>query len=67
MSSEKIGVLGSVYAIPWLFHLGYTFGAPLLFELIYERGPIWGLLKWYPVLMTLELCLGPVFLLGFSS
>jgi hypothetical protein len=41
-----VGILGSVYAIPWLFHLGYAFGLPLLFQLIYERGLIWGTLKW---------------------
>jgi hypothetical protein len=44
VDAERIGVLGSVYAIPWLFHLGYLFGLPLLAQLVYKHG-MWGVLK----------------------
>lgn len=46
INSERIGILGSVYAIPWLFHLGYAFGFPLLLQLIYTQGIMVGLFKW---------------------
>jgi hypothetical protein len=45
VDAERIGVLGSVYAIPWLFHLGYLFGLPLLAQLLYTHGPLWGTLR----------------------
>lgn len=44
IDSERIGVLGSVYAIPWLFHMGYLFGLPLLAQLLYQHGA-WGVWK----------------------
>ena len=46
ISSEAIGRLGSVYAIPWLFHLGFAFGLPLLCHLIATDGLLYGLLRW---------------------
>ena len=46
VSSDAIGRLGSVYAIPWLFHLGFAFGLPLLCHLIQSDGPLYGVLRW---------------------
>ena len=43
VDAERIGVLGSVYAIPWLFHLGYLFALPLLGEMVRTHGPLWGM------------------------
>ena len=45
VDAERIGVLGSVYAIPWLFHLGYLFGLPLLAQLCYTHGIVFGVWK----------------------
>ena len=46
VSSDAIGRLGSVYAIPWLFHLGFAFGLPLLCHLIQTDGLLYGVLRW---------------------
>jgi hypothetical protein len=45
VDAERIGVLGSVFAIPWLFHLGYLFGMPLLAQMAFQHGIIWGTIK----------------------
>ncbi len=42
VDAERIGVLGSVYAIPWLFHLGYLFGLPLLAQQVRSFGLVAG-------------------------
>ena len=46
VSSDAIGRLGSVFAIPWLFHLGFAFGLPLLCHLIHSDGLLYGMLRW---------------------
>jgi hypothetical protein len=46
VSSETIGILGSVYSVPWVFHLGFLFSFPLLAQLIYDGGILYGMLKW---------------------
>jgi len=46
VSSEEIGILGSVYAIPWVFHLGFAFGLPLLFQLVHQKGWCSGTIDW---------------------
>lgn len=58
VTSEKIGILGSVYAIPWIFHLGFAFGLPLLFQLVHDKGLFSGTKKWIQ-----NLLLGSVFYL----
>ncbi len=52
ITSEEVGILGSVYAIPWLFHLGYLFGLPLLFQLMLDRGLVRGVWAWANNLIT---------------
>src|ERR1700682_4565597 len=46
VDSERVGLLGSVLSVPWLFHLGYAFGLPLLSQLISEYGAVYGTFKW---------------------
>ena len=46
VTSEAIGLLGSVYAIPWIFHLGFLFAAPLLAHQLYSEGLWYGLYLW---------------------
>lgn len=46
ITSEQMGLLGSVYAIPWLFHLGFSFGLPLLFQLCLERDLLSAIILW---------------------
>jgi hypothetical protein len=43
IDSQTVGLLGSVYAIPWLLHLGYAFGLPLLSQMVLSRGLLRGL------------------------
>lgn len=38
VDSERVGLLGSVYAIPWVLHLGYAFSLPLAAECIRTAG-----------------------------
>lgn len=42
VDAETVGLLGSVYAIPWLLHLGYAAGLPLLAHLVLTRGAVRG-------------------------
>ena len=58
VTSDTIGRLGSVYAIPWLFHLGFMFGLPLLCHLIQSDGLLYGVLRW-----TENLLLGSLYYL----
>jgi hypothetical protein len=51
LQSEEVGILGSVYAIPWIFHLGFAFGLPLLFQLVKDMGLFSGFFKWTRTLL----------------
>ena len=46
VTSEAIGLLGSIYSIPWVFHLGFLFAAPLLAHQLYSEGLWYGLYLW---------------------
>ena len=46
VTSEAIGLLGSVYAIPWIFHLGLLLALPLLAHCLLEHGLVSGAYIW---------------------